>query len=80
MLKNSILGLTLGGAAVHRCDNRLVLSPASAAEGDCGKHKVFLANCLAAAEQLRFLDERDPPSLVNSRPEENSDLRPQASG
>jgi hypothetical protein len=31
--KNSTLHLILGGAAVHRCDNRLVLNTALAAEG-----------------------------------------------
>jgi hypothetical protein len=30
--KNPILRLILGGAAVHRCDNRFVLNAASAAE------------------------------------------------
>jgi hypothetical protein len=32
MLKNSLLQLILGGAAVYRCDNCSVLNPALAAE------------------------------------------------
>jgi hypothetical protein len=34
VLKNSILSLLLGGAAVHRCDKALFSMPASAAEGN----------------------------------------------
>jgi hypothetical protein len=36
LLKNSLLRLPLGGAAVYRCDTGLFSLPASAAEGDCG--------------------------------------------
>jgi hypothetical protein len=36
--ENSVLLLILGGAAVHRCDNRLDLKTALAAEGSALAH------------------------------------------
>jgi hypothetical protein len=56
LLKNSILRLPLGGAAVYRCDTALFSVPASAAEGDCGAHQEFFSKlCNWILDRLRHL-------------------------
>jgi len=50
LLKNSILFLLLGGAAVHRCDNWLFSATALAAEGDCGARHEFFSTLFSPEE------------------------------
>jgi len=54
--KNSTLHLILGGAAVHRCDNRLVLNAGFSCRGHAARVKALFPQPLPVVLQV-FIDQ-----------------------